>query len=64
MNTTENALETSLRSTEFEHQAPVITVTNDYKDTVPPQSSLYILSQNTTLYLLQLRTLYTALTLL
>ena len=37
---TENAWEVSLPSTEFERQALIITVPNDYKELVSPQSSL------------------------
>ena len=47
MSTTEKFLETIL-SSEFERKALVITVPNDYKETVPPQNSLSDLSQNTT----------------
>ena len=48
MITTENVLEASLTSTELEHQALVITITNVYKENVSPHSSLSDLSQNTT----------------
>ena len=41
-------MDASLASTEFEHQALVITVPNEFKETVGPQSSLSDLLQNTT----------------
>ena len=45
MSSTEKTLEASLQSTEFEHQALVITVPNDYEETVSPQSSFSDFSQ-------------------
>ena len=50
MSATENALEVLLPSSEFEHQALMITLPNDYKEPVSPQSLLFDLSQNTTLF--------------
>ena len=49
MSTTEQNLEASLPSTEFQHQAVVITVLIDSKTTVSSQSSLSDLSRNTIL---------------
>ena len=44
----EKTSEISVPSTDFEHQALVITVPNHYNETVSPQSSLSELSRNTT----------------
>ena len=49
MSTTENALEASLPSTEFEQQVLMITVP-EHKETLSPESSLSDLSQKTTLF--------------
>ena len=48
MSATENALEVSHPSTEFEHQALTISAPNVYKEAVSPQSSLSDFSRNTT----------------
>ena len=45
MNSIEETLEASLLSTKFEHQALVITILNDQKDSFSPQSSLFDFSQ-------------------
>ena len=47
MSTTEKTLEPLLPSNEFEHQALVITVPNDYTETVSPQSWFSDFSQVT-----------------
>ena len=47
---TEKALEISPLSTEFEHQALMITVSNDYKEPISPQRPLSDFSQSTTLF--------------
>ena len=39
MGATENPMEVCIPSTEFEHQALMITVANDYKEPNSPQSS-------------------------
>ena len=46
--TTENAMEVSLPSTEFEQQALMITVPKDYKEPISSQSSPSDFSQNST----------------
>ena len=51
MSTPAKTLEASPPSTELEHQALVITVPNDYKETISTQSPLSIFSQNTTVLL-------------
>ena len=48
MRTTEKALEVSLPSSEFEHQALMITVPNDNKELVSTQSSRSDFSRNIT----------------
>ena len=48
MSTTEKAFEVSLLFTDFEHQALVTNVPNDYKELVSSQSSLNGLAQNAT----------------
>ena len=48
MSATENASEVSLPSTEFGHQAVMITVSNEYKESLSLPFSLSEFSQNTT----------------
>ena len=48
MSATENAIKISLPSADFEHQVPMITVPNDYKELVSPQSSHSDFVQNIT----------------
>ena len=40
MSAAESALEVSLPFTEFEHKTLVITIFNEYKETLSPESSL------------------------
>ena len=47
MSATENAKEVSLPSLDFEHQALINTVPNEYKERVSPQGSFSDFSQNT-----------------
>ena len=63
MSATENASEFSLPSTEYKHQALMITVSNEYKESFSLPFSLSDFSQNTTL-LQKLRTLLLVQTLL
>ena len=48
MSITQKTLENSILSTDFESQALVTTILNDYKETVPPKISISDLLQNTT----------------
>ena len=48
LSATEKGLDVFFPSTEFEHQALMITVLNDYKELVSPQSSLWDFSQKIT----------------